>query len=484
MNDPELLEPVADESLALPPAATRGGRIRAQLLHRDHTRGDLWMSLFVLAVPLLATSLSTVVYQLVDLKLISTISEQAVNAVVVTNQSFRQIVMILLMGASFGAQGMISRLVGEGRMAEAEHVAGQVTTAGAAIALAVALAGLAFGREMLAVMNVSPEVAELALPYLRLTFALGFGWIFVTLLGAVLNGAGDATTPMIVMWIQTCVSLAVEYGMLAGRLGLPPLRIESIALGQAAGQLLGVAVSFAVLFRGASRVHVRLRHLTPDPAVMRAFFAQAWAPALQMFGTFAVNFYFLRLAGSFGDKAQTAYSIGLRIAMAGPMLAFPLAGACATLVGQNLGAGSVSRAWKSLWVGLAAHATLLISVGVALIVFRAEFTAIFTDDPEVLALGSELLAYQGCAFIGWAFYFVLFRALQGAGDVFVPMVMASGNALFVTLPVGWYLATQAGWGPSGLFAATLTGAISVTAMTSVYVMTGRWTRPYRSSSID
>ena len=101
--------------------------------------------------------------------------------------------------------------------------------------------------------------------------------------------------------------------------------------------------------------------------------------------------------------------------------------------------------------------------------------------PEVLALGSELLVYQGFAFVGWAFYFVFFRALQGAGDVVVPMVMATGNALFVTLPVGWYLATQAGWGPSGLFAATLAGAVTITAATSVYVLSGRWTRPFRTA---
>ncbi|MEZ4215824.1 MAG: MATE family efflux transporter [Myxococcota bacterium] len=481
MSEPDPSEAPGPPIAASAAAAAGAPGLRAQFRHRDHTRGSLWTSLFVLAVPLLATSLSTVVYQLVDLKFIASIGEQAVSAVVVTNQSFRQIVMILLMGASFGAQGMISRLVGEGRIADAEHVAGQVATAGAAIALLVALAGLAFGREMLSVMNVSPAVAELALPYLRITFTLGFGWIFVTLLGAVLNGAGDATTPMIVMIVQTSVSLVTEYLLVYGMLWLPALRIESIAIGQAIGQGLGVAISFAVLFRGASRVHVRLRHLAPDPVVMRAFFAQAWAPALQMFGTFAVNFYFLRLAGSFGDKAQTAYSIGLRIAMAGPMLAFPLAGACATLVGQNLGAGSVRRAWKSLWVGLAAHATLLVSVGVALLVFRVPFVSLFTDDPEVLALGSELLVYQGFAFVGWAFYFVFFRALQGAGDVVVPMVMATGNALFVTLPVGWYLATQAGWGPSGLFAATLAGAVTVTAATSVYVLSGRWTRPFRTA---
>ena len=55
----------------------------------------------------------------------------------ISNQSFRQIVMILVMGASFGAQGMISRLIGEGRIDEAEHTAGQVVVGGAMVSLVV-----------------------------------------------------------------------------------------------------------------------------------------------------------------------------------------------------------------------------------------------------------------------------------------------------------------------------------------------------------
>ncbi len=53
-----------------------------------------------------------VLFQLVDLKLISELGDQGMTAVVITNQSMRQIYMVLLMGASFGAQGLIARSIG------------------------------------------------------------------------------------------------------------------------------------------------------------------------------------------------------------------------------------------------------------------------------------------------------------------------------------------------------------------------------------
>lgn len=448
----------------------------SQLRDRDHTRGRLWVSLVVLAAPLLATSLSGAMFQLLDLKFVSDIGEGAVTAVVVTNQSFRQIAMILLMGASFGAQGMISRMTGEGRLDDAEHMAGQILTMGFVISVGVAAAGLLHGEWMLDVMNVSPHIQQLALPYLHWSFAMSFGWIFVALFSAILNGAGDSTTPMLITLLYTAVSLLAEWMLIYGHTPMPPFRIESVALGQASGQFLGVSVALGVLFLGTSRIHVRVRHLVPDLRALRQLAQQAWAPALQMVGSFIVTAYFLRLSGEFSDQAQTAYSIGLRISMIGPMIAFPLAGACATLVGQNLGAGNVSRAWRAMWVSLAAHASILIGIASALLVYRVELVRWFATDPEVVALASELVAYQAGAFFAWAFYFVFFRTLQGAGDVFVPMVMATANSVFITLPIGWYLATQTSLGPTGLFQATVIGAFSVTLPLGAYLASGRWVR--------
>ena len=46
--------------------------------------------------------------------------------------------------------------------------------------------------------------------------------------------------------------------------------------------------------------------------------------------------------------------------------------------------------------------------------FRVPIVAAFSDDPEVIRLGSTLLAYQAGTFVAYGFYFVFFRALQGA----------------------------------------------------------------------
>jgi Na+-driven multidrug efflux pump len=99
----------------------------------------------------------------------------------------------------------------------------------------------------------------------------------------------------------------------------------------------------------------------------------------------------------------------------------------------------------------------------------------FADDAEVIRIGSELLVYQAGSFAMLGFYFVFFRALQGAGDVLVPMLLSLGTSLFVTLPLGIWLSAKAGYGPTGIFMASFVGAVVATLLTGFWIGTGRWT---------
>lgn len=467
----------APERTPASPAPERPPR-RLRWRDRDHTRGSLLVSLFVLALPLLATSLTGATFQLVDLTFVSRLGEAATTAVVVTNQSLRQAFFMLVIGASFGAQGLVARRVGEGRPEEAAHAAAQVYTMGLVASALVAALGASFPEPLLGGMQVSERVLEVGTPYVRLVFLLNFGFVLVFLSHAILHGAGDATTPLFATLLQAALAIAGEWCLVFGKAGLPALGVRGVALGIAVGQVAALALLARVLFGGGGRLRLRLRHFRPDPAVMARILALAWPPALQMLGGFLVTVFFIRFVGGFGEKAQAAYSIGLRLSMLGPMLAFPLAGACATLVGQSLGSGNVPRAWRALGVGLAVHLALLWSLAAGLALFRRAILTAFADDPEVIRIGSELLLFQAGIFAAWGFYFVFLRALQGAGDVLVPMALSLGVALAVTLPLGLWLGGEAGagWGPRGVFAASLVGAAAVTLATGLWVATGRWTR--------
>lgn len=440
---------------------------------RDHTRGRLLPSLMVLALPQMLGSGGGVVFALVDLTFISRLGEAPMAAVIVANQSLRQTLMLLVMGASFGAQALIARAVGEGNVEGADHAAGQCVLLGGMLAAVVALGGGFFPELLFSLPNPDPDFYAYGVPYVRLIFLLNFGMVGMMLFNAILGGAGDTTTPLFVMLLQISVALFAEWCLIFGHFGAPALGVRGAALGVVVGQMCAMGVGIAVLFRGTSRVHLRRRHLAPDFAVMRRILRLAWPPALQMVGNVFMTVAFLRIIGRFGGEAQAAFAIGLRLTMVVPMICFPLAGACATLVGQNLGAGRVGRAWGAVRVGLLVHGTIMWSFALAAAFFRHDIVGLFSDDPEVVRLGGQFLGYAAAAFVLWAFYFVFMRSLQGAGDVFGPMTLSLINTFLVSVPLTYVLATYTDLGPAAVWIGYLTSSAFSTLATGAFLATRR-----------
>ncbi len=450
--------------------------------HRDHTRGSLVRSIGVLALPMLGGSLAGgVVFQLVDLTFLSRLGGAPMASVIIVNQSLRQILFMLIMGASFGTQAMVARSVGEGRTDLAEHIAGQAVVLGAVFAALVALAGGLFPEALFALPGPDPSFYEYGVPYLQLTFLLGFGIVGTMLFQGILAGAGDTTTPLAITLIQVGVALVAEWALIFGHLGAPALGVRGAALGVACGHAVALTLSFAVLFRGSTRVHLRRRHLLPNLAVMRRIVRLSWPPALQMLGALVTNVWFLRLAGGFGPEVQKAFAIGLRLSMIVPAVCFPIASACATVVGQALGAGDVRRAWRAVGVGILIHGSVMWSFAAGTFLFRSEIVALFSDDPEVIRIGAEYLLYASGAFAMWAFFFVFMRTLQGAGDVIPPMLISLGTTLGLSVPLSSFLAPR--MGPTGIWTAFLLGSVVSTAGTGLWLATGRWTRRESHSAL-
>ncbi len=457
-------------SSELPTASNAAGH------YRDLTEGRLLPALASLALPLLASGvLGGVFFQLCDLVFVSRLGEAAVAAVVITNQTVRQIAFMLVMGASFATQSLIARAIGAGEGERAALVAGQSLALGAGFAAITALLGILFPEWLFSLSGPDAGFYADGVPYVRWVFLLHVGVVSSMLFGAILGGAGDTLTPLLVQVVQFPVAIAAEWLLIFGHAGLPALGVRGVALGIATGQAVAMALAAAVLFRGRARVQLRGRHLVPDPRVMAQILRIAGPSALQMIGGVATSFAFIRLAGSFGESVQAAYAIGLRLGMVVPMVCFPLATAVSTLVAQALGAGKVRRAWRALGVGLAVHASLMGLFALGLFVFRRSIMTFFSDDPQVIQVGAEYLLYTSGSFAFYAFYFVFLRALQGAGDFFVPMCITLGNALLVTVPLGYALAGTR-LGATGIWIATLVGSASVTLATGSWLATGRWAR--------
>jgi putative MATE family efflux protein len=444
---------------------------------RDHTRGNLLVSVLVLSLPsILTMTFSFGVFQMVELKFLGDLGEHALAAAGSSDQILRQGLMLFVMGMTIASQMMIARMVGSGMVEQAEHVAGQSFVLGAGLAVIAALIGAFLAGPLVRLIALDPEVIAFATTYVRIVFLTFFVMIASQIFATVLNGAGDTTTPMLTSFVVTPISIFAQWALTFGHAGFPALGIAGIPLGAAAGGSVGAAISLYMLFSGRCRVHLRARNLVPDLPLLGRILGMGLMPAAHMLARSLMLMVFMVMAGRLGSKVQAAYTIGLRLEMLAIMLAFPIANACATLVGQNLGAKNVERAWSAIWASSAVELAALWPLALGVFFFRHALVSVFVDDPEVAALAAEYLAYSATVLAFYGLYFVAFRTLQASGDMLSPMLISVSTAIFVGAPLGWWLSTRTDLGATGMWIANLVYALLNAALMIGWLLSGRWAR--------
>jgi putative MATE family efflux protein len=459
------------------PAPRSSGSWWARLREHDPTRDGLVSGVIALALPSIAQSvLAFGTYQLGDLYLTGRLGPAAIAAAGATNQTLRQVVFLVLMGLGTAAQMLVARMVGAGRHAAAEHVAGQVLWVGAGLWLVTAAVGLGLAEPMVRLVARDPEVVALGADFVRIAFPFVATAIFSQLATAVLLGAGDSYTPMLASFVTTPLALGFEWLFAFGPFGLPALGMSGIALGGGLGGLAGSWLLARALLRGEGRVRISLAALRPDPVVIRQVLRFSWQPSLHMLARTGITFFFMALAGRLGGEVQAAYTIGQRIEMLAFMVAFPIANACATLVGQNLGAGSLPRAWRAIWVSAGLEVALMWPAATLLFLGREWLVRAFTDDAVVAALAAEYLAYSSVLLFFSGLYFVAFRSLQAAGDMSSPMLISIALAGGLGVPLALALTQRAELGATGMWIANLAYGVCNTLAMVAWLLTGRWTK--------
>ncbi len=289
-------------------------------------------------------------------------------------------------------------------------------------------------RPLLDLLGASDEVVDAGLPYLRLVIGSSTLLAVSIVLESALRANKDTRTPMFIGAVVTVVKLALNWVLIYGELGFAPMGLTGAGVATAISQGVGLLLLIAVFvnkrqdapdrldWRELGRVNPQTRE------VVRIALPGIGERVVLNLGLLS---YFWVLSESFGTVAVAAYTVGV------PLLSFSwipgsgYAQACATLVGQALGAKDPDTATKTgvraVWLAIGTS----IPLGLFYAVFRQPLGEAFTSDAAVVAaLGPFMLALA----IGQPFlqlHFTLGGAHRGAGDTWTPMLGAAlGNWVF------------------------------------------------------
>jgi len=186
----------------------------------------------------------------------------------------------------------------------------------------------------------------------------------------------------------------------------------------------------------------------------------------------------MRFVGSLehSSEAQAAYAVSyMQLFSLVTHTAIALMSAAATVAGQNLGADRPERTAVTPRAAALVGLRVAVPLGLMFLLAPRLLLGLFgLDDPIVLALGREFLAFLSVSSLFLTVALSYTGALQGTGDTRSPMWITLISQL--ALPLAWCASFQAwrGLRPSDIWLAIVLAHFTRSALSILRFRAGKW----------
>jgi putative MATE family efflux protein len=439
----------------------------------DYTKIGLKRAIFLLSIPMILELVMESTFAVVDIYFVGKLGASAVATVGLT-ETYLFLLYSIAMGLATAVTAIIARRIGEKKRKEAGFTAVQAIFIGLLISIPFAFAGIFYARELLSLMGADEWSIQYGYRYTQ--WMLGGNAVIVLLfvINAIYRGAGDAAIAMRVLWLANGINIILDPILIFGLGPIPAMGIEGAAIATTIGRGIGVFYQLWILFKGGKHIRVKRFQLALSKRIIQNIIRTSLGGIGQMIVAMTSWIFLMRILADVGSEAVAGATIALRILLFTMMPSWGLANATATLVGQNLGANQPERAESSVWKIGTYNMFFMLIISVIYFLFHEPLMSIFTQDPEVIAIGGEWLRILSYSYFVYGWWMVSVQAFNGAGDTITPTKINLVFFWLIQIPLSYYLAIMLDWQHSGVFWGVFYSETSVGLFTLWLFTKGKW----------
>ena len=428
-------------------------------------------AMVVLAVPVVLSELGWMAQGIVDTIMVGKLGPVSIAAVALGNAVYYT-PSLCGFGLLLGLDTLVSQAYGRKDhdgchrwLAQGVYLALLVTPP---LMLVIALASFGF-----APFGIASEVAGPAGSYLRV---LNWSTLPLLLYGGTrryLQAVGQVRVVTVTFVAANLLNWFLNWLLIYGKWGMPEMGVRGSALSTVLSRILMAVALLGFAWRYERRRGHPLFHHWPGPSLNRIMqLARLGSPAAGqiLLEVGAWNLATLA-AGWLTPVALATHQIALNYASLTYMVPLGVSAAAAVSVGRAVGAGDPERARRAGWLALALGTGFMLLAALAFLLAPVPLIALYTRDPQVLAVGPSLLGLAAAFQIFDGIQTVSTGALRGLGETRWPMFANFAGYWLFGLPLGLTLCFIFHWGIYGLWIG-LTVALIVIALALLL----RWRR--------
>ena len=385
----------------------------------DMLHGSLWDKLIFFALPLALTGVMQQLLNAADVAVLGQFVGKNAMAAVGNNISIIGLLVNLFMGLSLGANVVIAMHLGAKRMQRAHEAVHTAFLLALFIGVAVAVAGELMVYPLMRMMEVPPDVWEMAETYLRI-YLLGMPVVGIyNFESAIFRSRGDTRTPLISLVIASLLNILLNL-LFVLRFGMG---VDGVVWATVIANAVSALLLFRALCRAEGAIHLDLSAMRVNPVLLKRIVRIGLPAGIQGMVFSLSNLIIQSAINSLGADAMAASAAGFTIEINVFCIVGAFGQAATTFVGQNYGAGNLERCRQITWIAMGLNVLFMGALSVVILLFAGEMLAFFNPDPHVVELGKIRLLYV----VGPEVICVVLEGLSGAmrgyGNSLIPAML-------------------------------------------------------------
>ncbi len=385
----------------------------------DMTQGTIWKQLIYFAFPLLIGNLFQQLYNTVDSVVVGNfVSTEALAAVGSVTPIINMLVGFFS-GLATGAGVVISQFFGakNGQMLHKAVHTTLLMTVG--LGVIFTFIGIFMTPLMLNLMSTPADVFDGAALYLRIYFGGVLGLMLYNMVSGILRAVGDSKRPLYFLILSSLLNVVLDLAFVL----IFHWGIAGVAIATIIAQFISAFLLLVVLARSDEDYKLVLRDLKMDAEILKRIVRIGLPAGLQMAVTSFSNVFVQSYINRFGSACMAGWTSYSKIDQFVLLPMQSLSLSATTFVGQNLGAGNLSRAKKGTRVSMAISVAITAVLTVLLIAFSSQLLMLFNQDENVLYYGNIFIRYLAPFYVICCINQIFAGSLRGAGDATGPMII-------------------------------------------------------------
>ena len=386
----------------------------------DMCNGTIMDKLISFALPLMVSGILQLMFNAVDIVVVGRFSGSQALAAVGSTTALINVFTNLFIGVSLGANVLAARFYASGKHKEMSETVHTAITLALISGIAMSVVGLVFSRWALEVMGTPSDVIEQSTLYMRIYF-LGMPFFMLYNYGAaILRAVGDTKRPLMFLIIAGVINALLNlFLVIAFHMG-----VAGVAIATVVSQLISCILVLRCLYMTDSSYQLRFSRLCMKKVYLVQIFQVGIPAGVQSTVINFSNALLQSSVNSFGSTAMAGYTA------ANNVLGFLYASvnsvtqACMSFTSQNYGVGKHKRMDRVLLDCGILSFVIAFVLGCGSYMFGNQILKIYTEDPEVIRCGVEILSITTVPYFFCGIMDLFPGALRGMGHSGVPMILS------------------------------------------------------------